>query len=123
MELAVHTIKEGEQLPPWFYGMAYIDHYRFMSVYHIIPLNFVVRFFRWLSYHWDFWRSRNTGLDNYINNIMVERMKKQDSDYINGFDFGKVVGYVDGYEAARTKKNPKWTRASLEAIGNARRKM
>ena len=35
--------------PAWYYGFAYRQTRAFASVYYIIPLNLIIRFWRWLQ--------------------------------------------------------------------------
>ena len=40
---------KGGFRPAWYYGFAYRQTRAFASVYYIIPLNLIIRFWRWLQ--------------------------------------------------------------------------
>jgi len=60
------TSSQGEYLPPWFYGVAYEDHYRKMQIFYPIPFNYLVRWAKTLKYFWDRWRSNYSWLDDQV---------------------------------------------------------
>ena len=69
---------EGEIIPPWYYGLVYIDYMHRKDIWCPIPLNYVLRTARSLEYFWDKLRSRPTWIDRrveeYINEINKGRI-------------------------------------------------
>lgn len=58
--------EEGEQLPPWYYGLSYHDYCRNFDVFHVMPLNFIIRFGMFIAYKWNRFRSKPTRQDLVI---------------------------------------------------------
>ena len=44
--------REGEILPPFYYGHSFNNWEYGECVYHIIPINYFIRFFRLLEFLW-----------------------------------------------------------------------
>ena len=57
---------EGMRIPPFWYGLSYIDYPKRQNVYHIIPLNLVIRGARMLLFWWNRLRSRPTWIDKQV---------------------------------------------------------
>jgi hypothetical protein len=52
----VRMLCEGEVLPPWYYGIAYVNPVTNHAVFYPIPFNFVGRWWRILAHRWNDWR-------------------------------------------------------------------
>lgn len=46
MRIGHRQIYEGERIPAW-YGVSYVDHVRAETVCHLVPINLLVRAWRW----------------------------------------------------------------------------
>ena len=57
---------EGEFLPPFWYGLSYYDFCMRLSVFHPIPLNYLIRVGRVIQNFWNKFRSRPTWIDRQI---------------------------------------------------------
>ena len=59
---------EGEILPPWYYGLAYLDYAEFSShqVFYVIPINYVIKAWGYIRYTWNYYRSKRTWMDREI---------------------------------------------------------
>jgi hypothetical protein len=59
----------GEIVPPWWYGRSYDEMWRGAfgsTVFHPIPLNLVVRAWRWIAFAWARLRGRPSWFDRQI---------------------------------------------------------
>ena len=57
---------EGEMLPPFYYGYSHRDYRRDVIYFYPVPLNFIIRLFIPLKFHWDVFRSHPSRLDIQI---------------------------------------------------------
>jgi hypothetical protein len=60
----------GNRLPPWWYGLAYLEWERDATVFYPLPLNYVVRWWRLARWRWDWWRSRAPRLDRRVRRLV-----------------------------------------------------
>ncbi len=58
--------KEGDQLPPWYFGLSYREWSRDYTVFHVIPLNFIIRLGIFIAHKWNRFRSKPTRSDLII---------------------------------------------------------
>ncbi len=83
--------EQGDRLPPWWYGLAYLEWERDVAVLYPLPLNYVARAWRRARWAWDGWRSGTPRLDVRVRKL-VRRAEA----------VGYQRGYVDGWrEIAR----------------------
>jgi len=75
MKITRQEKMQGEIMPPRCYGLAYYDWMRQSCVYYLMPFNWVVRWWRFMMYVWDTFRSRPTVIEKAIN-----RMRDDDLD-------------------------------------------
>ena len=59
-------ISEGELLPPFYYGLAYRDYATFHSYWYIMPINYFIRWGKWIQHKWNRFRSYPSWIDNEI---------------------------------------------------------
>lgn len=72
--------KEGEMLPSWYYGLSYHDHCRNYDVFHIMPLNYIIRVCRDIAYAWNRFRSKQTWSDKMIErecHVFITKVKER----------------------------------------------
>ena len=86
---------EGEELPPWFYGLAYIDFLRHRSIYYPMPLHLVARFVRWCHYQWEDLRDRPGPLDRYIAGLQRQSWER---GFSQGVRSGRAETSSDAYK-------------------------
>jgi hypothetical protein len=60
------AVKNGDVMPPWYYGLAYQVWDAECVIFYPIPLNLIVRTGMYLKYRWDRWRSKPTYIDIQI---------------------------------------------------------
>jgi len=77
------------QYPPWYWGRAYDRPWMCDSVWYPIPLNFVVRCWRWFMFHWYWVCGRPWQVEGYT----VSKLKDV---YDRGFQDGRTLGFVEG---------------------------
>lgn len=66
-------IRQGERIPPFYYGLSYIRYESMMAeVWHIIPINYFIRWGRNISFMWDGIRANPSKLDNMFAKIERE---------------------------------------------------
>lgn len=58
--------KEGECLPPWYYGLAYREWNSYAVVFYPIPFNYLVRFAMVIHHKWNRFRSRLSWVDRQV---------------------------------------------------------
>ncbi len=56
----------GEMLPAWYYGYSYRKWDQDVIVFHIIPLNYIIRWCLYISYAWNKFRSTPGRVDRII---------------------------------------------------------
>lgn len=61
--LSAKEVSEGSFLPPWYYGLTRCSDYAYVSYYHIIPLNFIIRAGYRIWYYWNQFRSYHSKID------------------------------------------------------------
>ena len=61
--------REGEYLPPWYYGYAYKEWDRQVTVFYPIPINFVIRFLKHSKFLWDNFRGKPSYIDKKISEM------------------------------------------------------
>lgn len=69
------TIREGDILPPWYYGIAYRDWVSDRAIFYPIPLNLIVRWTMILLYWWNRQRSRERYHLLTSDGLALERQK------------------------------------------------
>ena len=76
MRIGQRQIYEGERIPAW-YGVSCVDHVRAEAVYHLVPINLLVRAWRWLQMSFVFYCNQR---------IWDAKLKEaRDAGYANGF--------------------------------------
>jgi len=69
---------EGEIIPPWYFGLVYVDYMHGKDIWCPIPLNYILRAMKLIEYSWDKFRSSPTWIDKrverYINEINKGRI-------------------------------------------------
>lgn len=63
---ARRTTVDGQKLPPWYYGLAYVDIMRHVFVFYLFPLHLIVRAVRWFSYRWNRIRASRSWFDRAL---------------------------------------------------------
>jgi len=63
---------EGEIIPPWYYGLVYIDYIHGKDIFAPIPLNYIIRLARNIEYCWDTFRSKPTWIDRRVERFISE---------------------------------------------------
>lgn len=76
-ELLIVTRSEGEMLPPFWYGHAYLRWDAYVSVFYPIPLNYLVRWGMALIYIWN----RHRGKWSWVDEQVDLRFKKESEHY------------------------------------------
>lgn len=66
----------GEMLPSWYYGYSYQKWNCDLTVYHVIPLNFIIRWSRNILHAWNKFRSRPSWVDKIIKEEKLKEWKK-----------------------------------------------
>lgn len=66
MNISAKNIANGGTLPVWYYGYSYKELTRSVYVYHIIPLNYLVRWFKYVESWWNKFRSKPNYIDEYV---------------------------------------------------------
>jgi len=69
MEISQYTMlsrKEGERLPPWWYGLAYHSDEKLTSFFYPIPINLIVRLGMRIAHYWNRWRGKPTWVDRQV---------------------------------------------------------
>ena len=61
--------KEGQRMPPWWYGFSHCLWLEQIAVYRPIPLNYVERWTRLLVQRWDAWRARPSRFDDLVEQV------------------------------------------------------
>jgi len=77
--------KVGDYLPPWYYGHSYYEHHACYSVFHPIPLNYLIRASRRVWISWNHFRSKPSPEDDYIFGVAKHEFEK-------GFQHGRDNG-------------------------------
>lgn len=72
-------IKEGGILPAWYYGHYYDDYTSTISVFAIIPLNYILKIFRYLENKWNLIRKKR--YSNWILSI-IDNEKTEKSIFL-----------------------------------------
>ena len=56
---------QGEILPPWYYGLAFVDYAEFscIQVFYVIPINYIIKAWAYIRYGWNRIRSKRTWMD------------------------------------------------------------
>lgn len=55
-----------EKLPRWYYGLSYSDELETVRIFHLIPLNLLIRLAMTISHVWNRWRAKPTWIDLQI---------------------------------------------------------
>lgn len=107
MRIGRDAIQTGERIPPFYYGLTYLDLLRQESVFHIMPFNYLIRFYRFVCYKWLMFRS--TPPERFRKAWLLMR-KIQQKAYAKGLEVGKRIeidrrdeqdkAFRDGYEYA-----------------------
>ena len=87
--------KEGEIMPAFYYGMAYIDHMREREVYFIMPFNYLVRWKRYI-HHW--WMRNIQHRKSWVD-IQIEKYRDEDAKHF-AENYNKQGQEVDTYRNA-----------------------
>ena len=72
MNLPHYKRVQGTIMPPFYYGYSYTVYEADYDVWHIIPLNIIVRIVRRLKLSWDKLRGNRTYIDKEIRRRMTE---------------------------------------------------
>ncbi len=67
----MREINSGKKLPPFYYGLSYIRYDTYVEIWHIIPLNYFIRWGRVIRFMWDSMRAQSSRIDNMF--AKVER--------------------------------------------------
>lgn len=92
MRYFYRELKEGQPLPPWWWGYAYRVEDRNTQMWAPLPLNYVHRFRHWLRWKWNRFRSQPSWIDS--------RERKAEK---RGLDMGFNLGYAHGRAKSRTQ--------------------
>ena len=78
---ATRFIKEdGQYLPPFYYGLTYRDCASDWTYFHIIPLNYIIRFAKWINHKWNRFRSHPSWIDKEIAKVITKRARNYDNE-------------------------------------------
>jgi hypothetical protein len=91
--LSAFTVKEGDRISPWYYGVAYHRFDACISVWYPIPFNYIIRFCRIVQYAWDKLRSQPSWFDKEIIRVSANMQIK---GHTQGFERGKSLGLKEG---------------------------
>ena len=69
------TRDRGEYPPPFYYGYTYENFNKQKIYYHIIPINFMIRFYLWIKYLWDVFRLRKAKREIEMLFMTIEKYK------------------------------------------------
>lgn len=69
-------VGEYDELPPFYYGLTRHDYSRLISIFHIIPINFIIRLFYLISYKWNRFRTKETWFDIEIKKAINDEISK-----------------------------------------------
>lgn len=85
-------VKDYEVFPAWYYGFAYREGHRIVSIFMIMPFNFFYRWVRHIQYAWNKFRGTGSIIDKLImeeknkswneGKEYAERMINERADYI-----------------------------------------
>lgn len=69
---------------PWWLGYSYKDYNRAATIYYIIPLNYIVAFFRkaWNELGWDGpmrWEDREANMSAFVQSYIEERLSEMEA--------------------------------------------
>ncbi len=93
MRISQREMCEGSLLPPWYFGLTYQSDISCHSVFHILPLNYLIRFGLLIRHCWGRLRYKKSWFDKRIREVGMEGFRK-------GFDEGFKQGEDDGKEKA-----------------------
>lgn len=79
VSLMALAVAPGEMTPSWYYGLSYEDHFRRVAVFHLIPLNLLVRALRWGEFLWARIRCRPSWFDAQIVEAVTEHARTRDA--------------------------------------------
>lgn len=88
MKLKVEVEDYGV-MPPFYYGRTHKDWEKSTTIFHIIPINYIIRFGMLIKYKWDVFRSRPSYVDKKIAEAAAWKRLLKTEEIVN-----KVV---DGY--------------------------
>lgn len=57
MILNARELRQGEILPPWWYGLAYRRDYEYVALFYPIPFNYAVRYWHNFRCWWNWLRA------------------------------------------------------------------
>lgn len=63
-------------LVPWYYGRTCYEHYALRTIYHPIPLNYILRGLLRLRMWWNKFRSQPSEIDEYIQGVIKHEVAK-----------------------------------------------
>ena len=89
------TRTEGQVYPPGYYGYTYTDYMRDIKVYHLLPLNFIVRSL--LIVRRSYQHMRLIPWDMEMNLLKrIARTAGYDAGFKDGFNNGFTIGLSTG---------------------------
>ena len=79
-------ITEGSRLPAWYYGRSWEDWGSDRATFHIIPINYFIKWYQFLSWKWNRFRGKLSRVDREVAKRIARTNDKQDK-YLN--EYGK----------------------------------
>jgi hypothetical protein len=83
------NLMEGDRLPPWYYGYSYanLDLRNKFVVYHIMPFNYLARWFNNFKY---FWHRRHT-MSHFDTRVYHMIKQARAAAFKLGYEKGKII--------------------------------
>lgn len=75
MNITHRETRQGSFIPPFYYGYSYRRYDRMVDVWHVIPLNYLIRWWRNIKYLWDTIRGNPSWLDTQI--MLAEKRTRE----------------------------------------------
>jgi len=89
---------EEASIIPWYLGHSYSDFMRDIEVFHVVPFNWVIKWWRMLESKWHWLRLMRYKIDrtSLLKQIRVRDIVRK-RGYDKGWKMGNHIGYEQGY--------------------------
>jgi hypothetical protein len=101
MKITRIKIAIGEIVPPFYYGLSYGYYERDIEIWHIIPINYIIRWLRDLKYFWDKIRSKPSIVDKIIQD-KISQIQREEEEYWRDY---WERHFIEMYNALPTEKD------------------
>lgn len=78
-----------KKLPPFYVGYSYKRWDKMLIVFHVIPLNYVIRFFRHIEYIWNKFRSKPSIIDHILQ-MEISKIKNEEIEMLESMIKNKI---------------------------------